>query len=102
MREIEPGVLAEQIARLMRAEKQKDDLGLLIASIEKINARLNRIEGILLPHGNPADASLKHPSLDRFALPDEAANTSSATKTCGYEPHNRPCDHCSMCGSRGF
>lgn len=102
MLKLEPGALAEQIAQSIRTENQESGFAILIAKIEKISARLDRIEASLLPQNYPAEAAIKHPSIDRFALPDEPANTSSDAKICGFEPHNRPCDHCSMCGSRGF
>ncbi|HBR58829.1 MAG TPA: hypothetical protein DEA22_15375 [Blastocatellia bacterium] len=101
MNEIDPGVLAEQIARLIAAERQNKDLTPLIASIEKINSRLDVIENALPLRQSFAVSPNSHPSLERFVI-CEAADQSQEAKTCGFEPHNRPCDHCSMCGSRGF
>jgi hypothetical protein len=47
-----------------------------------------------------------HPSQERFGV-DEAALSElvdyfEKEKTCSLEPGGKPCDHCSMCSTRGF
>ena len=47
-----------------------------------------------------------HPSQERFGI-DEAAVSElveffEAEKQCSVDPSGKPCDHCSMCSSRGF
>jgi hypothetical protein len=49
----------------------------------------------------------EHPSLDKFKV-DEATAISEmvdffeSEKKCSLDPSGKPCDHCSMCSSRGF
>ena len=56
----------------------------------------------------PSSAAMKgHPSLDKFKV-DEATAISElvdffeSEKKCSLDPSGKPCDHCSMCSSRGF
>ena len=47
-----------------------------------------------------------HPSQERFGI-DEAAVSELVEffeneKKCSVDPSGKPCDHCSMCSSRGF
>lgn len=47
-----------------------------------------------------------HPSQEKFGV-DEAALSElvdyfEKEKTCSLEPGGKPCDHCSMCSTRGF
>ena len=35
-------------------------------------------------------------------IADALFDAKSKEKTCTFEPNDRPCDHCSMCSSRGF
>lgn len=79
------------------------DLSALFAAIEKINHRLDKLE--------PADKhavtshSQPHASLDKFniaeAIADSIFSHYNKEKACQFEP-DKPCDHCSMCNSRGF
>ena len=86
--------------------KAPNDLAALFAAVEKINHRLDKLEG--------TDPDLKfeisnlrseHPSLDKFsvaeAIADEIFAGIKKEKACQFEP-GKPCDHCSMCNSRGF
>jgi hypothetical protein len=101
--------LAEQIAQLLENQNNTDDLKLLRASLEKINARLDKIESHI-SHQNPAsqipNPKSFHPSQERFAgleaLADEIIANLQNEKACPYEPAGKPCDNCSMCSSRGF
>lgn len=71
--------------------KSSQDLASLFAAIEKINHRLDKIEN---PH-------LGHPSLDKLNIVEAIADSVLKEKACQFEP-DKPCDHCSMCNSRGF
>ena len=63
------------------------------------------------PAGNPAHwlsgtyVPAVHPSEERFGI-DEAVSELveffEREKVCNVEPGGKPCDHCSMCSSRGF
>ena len=80
------------------------DLAELFANIERINHRLDKIES---SHGvsAPPISSSPHASLDKFNIAEAIADSIFAgiekEKACHYEP-DKPCDHCSMCSSRGF
>jgi len=71
-----------------------------------INARLERLEASQnLPQSPGRTPQLAHPSLDKFAIAEAIADQIFASKgnekACTFEP-SKPCDHCSMCSSRGF
>jgi hypothetical protein len=63
------------------------------------------------PNANPAHwlsgtyVPAVHPSEERFGI-DEAVSELveffEREKVCNVEPGGKPCDHCSMCSSRGF
>lgn len=99
--------LADKIARILESEPQTTDLAALFASVEKINHRLEKLEQgaeatqhltLQIPH-------LQHPSLDKLniaeAIADSIFGSQFKEKACQFEP-GKPCDHCSMCNSRGF
>ncbi len=104
--------LAEQIALLFREnEKETGDFALLRSSLEKINERLDKIEAKFDSQNfnsiqHSAFSILHHPSQEKFAVLEAVAadlNEHHETeKPCPYEPTGKPCDHCSMCNSRGF
>lgn len=52
---------------------------------------------------NPAPA---HPSQEQFGIAEatvaELVEFFESEKKCAIEPGEKPCDHCSMCSSRGF
>lgn len=52
------------------------------------------------------NASITHPSQEKFgveeAVVSQLVDYFEKEKTCSVEPGNKPCDHCSMCSSRGF
>ena len=100
-------ILAEKIARILEAEPGRSDLSSIQAGLERISARLDKIESQLEPATfvrtlvpNP------HPSQERFAIAeaiaDEIFGKLQKEKACTFEPNGKPCDHCSMCSSRGF
>lgn len=106
--------LAVKIARLVQAEQPGNDFYSLRESIEKINQRLGKIE-TTLDNRNSSDVhhssfithhSKPHPSLEKFAIDEAVAHQSNkfpeTEKPCIFEPNGKPCDHCSMCNSRGF
>jgi hypothetical protein len=95
--------MAEKIARLLEGDVGADKAG-LFAAIEKINHRLDKLERASTA---PEISNLKpsHPSLDKFSVAEAIADSifegRFKEKACQYEP-GMPCDHCSMCNSRGF
>lgn len=102
--------IAEKIARLLEAESQSPDLASLYASIQKINHRLDKLEqNSQTPNPNLrseiSDLRSNHPSLDKLSIAEAVADEIFAgvqkEKACQFEP-GKPCDHCSMCNSRGF
>jgi len=94
--------LAERIARLLEADQQSD-LAAVFASLEKINDRLAKLETSSVPQS--AIGNSIHPSQEKFAVleavADQIIDGLKNEKACTFEPH-KPCDHCSMCSSRGF
>ena len=52
------------------------------------------------------NASYSHPSEEKFGVEEavitELVDYFEKEKTCSMEPGGKPCDHCSMCSSRGF
>ena len=52
------------------------------------------------------NASISHPSQEKFgveeAVVSELVDYFEKEKICSVEPGGKPCDHCSMCSSRGF
>ncbi|MBK8464695.1 MAG: hypothetical protein IPL32_02605 [Chloracidobacterium sp.] len=76
------------------------DAASIFAAIEKINHRLDRIEGV-----SASDIKPPHPSLDKLSIAEAIADSIFGSefkeKACQFEP-SKPCDHCSMCNSRGF
>jgi len=99
--------LAEKIAKLIGAESANTDLSSLRKSIDAIGVRLEKLETSSL-NSQPQISKLKseHPSQDRFAIAeaivDSLFDRDAKEKACTLEPNGRPCDHCSMCNSRGF
>ena len=80
------------------------DLAALFAAVEKINYRLDKIERSDSPEATTLPPS-QHPSLDKLNIAEAIADSIFAAqfkeKACQFEP-DKPCDHCSMCNSRGF
>jgi hypothetical protein len=96
--------LAEKIVKILESASGSNDLASLYASIEKINHRLDKLETM---QNKPTEEKVvTHPSLDRFSIAEAIADAIIAgkekEKACTFEPNDRPCDHCSMCSSRGF
>src|SRR4051794_25939067 len=100
--------LAEKIARLLEGESQAPEHATLFAAIEKINHRLDKIEAARQVSTPLYSEPLSDPSLDKFHVAEAIADAVFAgvqgmhkEKACQFEP-SKPCDHCSMCNSRGF
>jgi hypothetical protein len=79
------------------------EMATILAAIEKINHRLDKLEQgpTIFSAATPS-----HPSLDKFviaeAIVDSLFAQDAKEKACSLEPSGKPCDHCSMCNSRGF
>jgi hypothetical protein len=77
------------------------DLAALFAAIEKISRRLEKLES----NSSVGETKPAHPSLDKLniaeAIADSIFNSKFKEKACQFEP-GKPCDHCSMCNTRGF
>lgn len=97
--------LAHRIAQLLDAERPSTDLSSIQASLDTINARLEKLEANQAAPKLPTPQLSAHPSLDKFAIAEAIADqifaAKGAEKACTFEP-SKPCDHCSMCSSRGF
>ena len=52
------------------------------------------------------NSPFEHPSQERFGVEEatvaELVEFFESEKKCAVEPGGKPCDHCSMCSSRGF
>jgi hypothetical protein len=107
MRDEKKQLLAEKIASLIQNESGAAGNEQLWKAVGELGERLERLE-----QADGASVSIAsqtttntHPSLDRYAvleaLRDPTSNAENE-KTCSFEPNDKPCDHCSMCSSRGF
>ena len=98
--------LADRIAKLIESEVKTPDVAALFASIEKINRRLEKLEGSINPQSEIRNPHLNHPSLEKFdvaeAVAEEIFVGLQKEKACTFEPNGKPCDHCAMCSSRGY
>ena len=101
----DPSSLADKIAKLIEKETNSNDAASLFAAIEKINHRLDKLE-----NGKPvafvSSTPAVHASQDKFVIAEAIVDSLFANqekeKACSLEPSGKPCDHCSMCSSRGF
>lgn len=98
--------LADKIAKILAAESPSGDLAALYASIEKINHRLDKLEQLSpTSQSHLMEARSEHSSLDKLSIAEAIADSIFGSqfkeKACQFEP-GKPCDHCSMCNSRGF
>ena len=102
-----PDTLALKIAQLINAERPTVDLSSIQLSLDLINARLDKLEtSESQPSRSFTSPRSSHPSLDKVAIAeaivDQIFDGESKEKACTFEPNGKPCDHCSMCNSRGF
>lgn len=106
MQENKAPKLVEKVVGIFENEKPLGGTERLLAAIEQINHRLDRIEeAIASPAVATHDPLVGHPSQEKFTIMEaaEAAPGDQTTeKACTFEPNGRPCDHCSMCSARGF
>ena len=98
--------LAEKIARLIVSESKPGNLSSIQKSLDQINIRLEKLESSSGPsHQIRTNQIPSHPSTDRFAIAEAIVESlferDAKEKACQLEP-GKPCDHCSMCSSRGF
>ena len=98
--------LAQKISQILQDERPSADLSAVKASLDAINARLEKLEASqTVPHSATHSPHSNHPSLEKFAIAEAIADQIFAAKgnekACTFEP-SKPCDHCSMCSSRGF
>lgn len=95
--------LAERIAELIKRESGSSTIDEIHRSIDDLNLRIQRLE---LQDPRATKTAPAHPSQDRFeiaeAIVDRLFEKQSGEKACVFEPRGKPCDHCSMCSSRGF
>jgi hypothetical protein len=100
--------IAKKIAELLDAERPTVDLSAIQASLDSINTRLEKLEtvGSKNPQSAIRNPQSNHPSLDKLAIAeaitDQIFGGLGKEKACTFEPNGKPCDHCSMCNSRGF
>ena len=100
--------LSKKIAELLDSERPTVDLSAIQASLDSINIRLEKLEtvGSNNPHSALRTPQSHHPSLDKLAIAEAIADQifggAGKEKACTFEPNGKPCDHCSMCNSRGF
>lgn len=98
--------LANRIAKLLETEQPPNDIAALFASIEKLNHRIDKIEARLEDPQRLRESRTDHPSLDKLsiaeAIADQIFGSDKNERACAFEPNGKPCDHCSMCNTRGF
>ena len=106
MQRIESKELADKVEGIVRSRAAESDTAKILASLDKINHRLDKLESAANPQSEFRNPHLAHPSLERFevaeAIADAIFGNSATEKACTFEPNGKPCDHCSMCSSRGF
>ena len=107
MRRIESKEVAEKVEQIVRSKAGDSDLAQILTALDKINNRLGKLE-TAITNSKPeiANPQSLHPSQQRFeiaeAIADAIFNGVHKEKACTFEPNGKPCDHCSMCSSRGF
>ena len=107
--------LAEQIANLFlqhEVEREARAFASLRESVDQISERLFKIENVLSSNISPSANGISqtaHPSQEKFEIAEAVAHNKIGAesddddeKPCPFEPTGKPCDHCSMCSSRGF
>ena len=107
MRRIESKEIADKVEQIVRSRSGDGELTQILTALEKINTRLDKLETALSdPKSEIPNLQLVHPSQERFeiaeAIADAIFDGVHKEKACAFEPNGKPCDHCSMCSSRGF
>ncbi len=97
--------LAERLVRAISSDSKSTDLSSIRKSIDAIGERLDRLESYSNSKFKFQIPNSIHPSQDRFAIAEAIVeglfDQTNKEKACTFEPL-KPCDHCSMCNSRGF
>lgn len=100
--------LARKIAELISSDEEPVELSSILSRLDAMDARLAKLEAPA-PRQSPAGSQVVnavHPSQERFAIAEAIADAVfvgvGKEKACTFEPNAKPCDHCSMCSSRGF
>ena len=102
------GSLAKKIAEFLDAERPVVDLSNIQSTLDSFKMRLEKLENAStdIPHSALRTPHSHHPSLDKLAVAEAIADQifggAGKEKACTFEPNGKPCDHCSMCNSRGF
>jgi hypothetical protein len=113
--------LARRIASRLEANKAApagiapSDVAGLRDLLAQVSRRLDQIESTIAPVGATAPTgayspwappAAAHASLEKFDVEEaavaEMVDYFESAKKCDLEPGGKPCDHCSMCSSRGF
>ena len=106
MRGIDSKEIAEKVEKIVRSKAVEGDMSQILAELQKINRRLDNLEETSNLRSEIASSLPVHPSLERFeiaeAIADAVFDGVHKEKACTFEPNGKPCDHCSMCSSRGF
>jgi hypothetical protein len=104
MREKAREIAVEVVKRLNA--NSNGDVSFLHENIAQLNSRIRQLESQINPASHFQISKEPNPSLEKFniaeAVVDELTEFSQHEKLCTFEPGNKPCDYCSMCGSRGF
>ena len=98
--------LAAKIAQLIASESDNADIASIQTSLDLLHARLDKLESASASFPlSVQENQLAHPSLDKLniaeAIADSIFGSQFKEKACTFET-SKPCDHCSMCSSRGF
>ena len=110
MPEIDTGLIKEIVDNLARAMSQRQvapDVKELQRTVTDLQLRLDRLESAMhLQNSSLTGPQLGHPSQEKFEIAEAIADSLFASaekeRACTFEPNGKPCDHCSMCNSRGF
>jgi hypothetical protein len=110
--------VAERIARRVGAASATPRTGDLASELASVRETLNQLQNRLTQIESRVSSVPRvqspwlgglnpgHPSLDRFGVEEatvsELVDFFQNEKACSLEPGGKPCDHCSMCSSRGF
>lgn len=102
----EAETLVSLITKLVDPESHRSDSAETLAALEKIDQRLAKLERKMDDREPASPIALNdHPSLDKLNIAEAIADTifdgRYKEKACRFEP-DKPCDHCSMCNTRGF
>jgi len=102
MRDENKQMLAERIASLLQSDPELEGSEQLWKAIDALSRRLEALERSAPVPANPAARIANHPSLEKYAVLEAVSPNGAEEKACTFEPNGKPCDHCSMCNSRGF